>query len=60
MSKIKIIANCPPEGTDCSDISQYIGQEFEVSRDWEDGEVDVLLKGENKTIFPSEFEWVEY
>jgi len=61
MSKIRIITHCPPEGTTCSDISQYIGKEFEVYEKWNDGAVDVILDSNttSKTIFPSEFEWVE-
>jgi hypothetical protein len=59
MSKIRIIKNNPPEGTVCSDISQYIGLEFEVYEKWADGAVDVILETGQKTIFPDEFEWVE-
>ncbi len=64
MSRIKIIANCSPETTvlKCSNISKHIGKEFEVDEKWEDGAVDVILEVNSspKTIFPSEFEWVEY
>lgn len=59
MSKIKIIKNCPPEGTSCSDISKYIGKEFEVYEKWDDGAVDVILEETHKIIYPNEFEWIE-
>lgn len=63
MSRIRIIDNYPPKtvGLKCSNISKYIGKEFEVDELWDDGAVDVILELEStsSTIFPNEFEWIE-
>ncbi len=59
--KIRIISNNPPEDVKnvCSDISKYIGQEFETYYKYEDESVNVLIDGIELTIWPEEFEYVE-
>lgn len=61
--RIRIIANNPPEDTclPCSDISKYIGQEFEAIIDV-DNIVAIKLMDENNSlldVYEGEYEIVE-
>jgi hypothetical protein len=63
MKRIRIIANCPPDKEyGCSDISKYIGQEFEVVEDLSssgDGEVWIDFGYDILAVYPGEYEIIE-
>jgi hypothetical protein len=60
MKKVKIIANKPPDVKHYSDISKFIGYEYEVLEAWEDGNIEVNF-GKNNIleVYLGEYEIIE-
>jgi hypothetical protein len=63
MKRVKIIANKPPikdgDYHYYSDISEYVGREYDVLENWEDGTIDVDFGNNRSVIYPGEFEVIE-
>lgn len=57
--KVKIIKNAPPQDNDWNDISEYIGQEFYVSRHEENNNCFIIVHNNEFMVYDGEYEIVK-